>query len=53
MRAAYRARGFALRERLVIEDWATLTLERREGAATGAGQLARPYRPYASGFDGE
>lgn len=55
IRAAYRARGFAIRERLVIEDWATLTFERREGFVrrTAGERLARPYRPFASGFDGE
>lgn len=55
VRAAYRAHGFVVDGRLVIEDWATLTLVRHEGfvSPSAAERLTLPHRPYASGFDGE
>ena len=56
VRAAYLARGFHLDQKIVIEDWATLTLERsrRHPAGRGTrGKISRPYKQYSSGFEGE
>lgn len=52
--AAYRARGFALQERIVVEDWPTLVLWRRDGLEPAGAERARAVavsRPFRVDWD--
>ncbi|MBJ3775505.1 50S ribosomal protein L11 methyltransferase [Acuticoccus mangrovi] len=51
VRAAYLARGFRLKEHVVIDDWITLTLERRSGHAAFVGRQGRTGALPSNGAD--